>query len=184
MSNLIRCLFFLLLYLICITFFKRLIKQLAKPLTTRLTTEADKRPLFSSFCEKFGQMSHQLYSRVNIIASGYRVLTIKPLSPEEARSIGITTLSELVMMIAAAAIIVAEYARSEAKNAVKAAATAKKEADHNQYLKDSFESIDARLKEIDARMSKIESMLPPESSSVSLRFVFFFIYSRLMTHLR
>lgn len=49
-----------------------LVKTLSKPVATRLKVEAAKRPHVSQVIGQLGQVLHQMSSRFNVFASGYR----------------------------------------------------------------------------------------------------------------
>lgn len=138
---------------------------MSKPLSTALKSRAAKSPSFNKFCTSFGQISHKFVSSVNIIASGYKVVKIKPLEPEEASSAGISMMSDLLIMGGLAGIMIYEYQRSEEKNAAKAKAAVEKEAAFQQYLKDSFSSIETKFEDLDKRLKDIESRMPPSPAS-------------------
>ncbi len=124
-------------------------KTIAKPVASRMKVEAKKHPLFMSICTHIGEFSHQITSRVNVLASGYKILGIKPLPEDEALSRGVNFLSESFVFLVGGTIIVVEYQRSEAKSAVKAEQQAQKEADFLARVT----AIEDRLAELGATQS-------------------------------
>jgi len=133
--------------------------------------EAKRHPTLMSSCIYVGQFSHQITSRLNVLASGYKILGIKPLPEDEALSRGVNFLSEAFVFLVGGGIIIVEYSRSEAKNALKAEQTAQKEADLLQRLTDiefklsllkntSFEdgtnSEEDKLFDLDKRLQTVE----------------------------
>lgn len=73
--------------------------------------EAPKKPLFSKFCIGIGQGVHTLFSRINVLASGYKFVGVKPLAADEALSKGVEYLSEFLVISASGAIIMIEVGR-------------------------------------------------------------------------
>lgn len=140
------------LILLCLPF-SRLVKTIAKPVASRMKVEAKKHPNFMTACIAIGQFSHQITSRLNILASGYKILGVKPLPEEDALSRGVNFLSESFVFLVGGTIIVVEYSRSEAKSAIKAEQQAQKEAD---FL--------ARLAAIEEKLATVNTS---ESSSIS-----------------
>eukprot|EP01041_Mallomonas_annulata_P009588 gene9588-19930_t len=137
----------------------KVLKQISKPLAARLKVEATKRPNFGSRCAYVGENVHQINSRVNVIASGYKFVGAKPLSYEDARNQGVDFLSELFVFSAAGGIIIIEFWRSETKAAIKAKETAAKE----KNLEERFRNIETFLKDI-------ETSLPRESKIMLIKF--------------
>jgi hypothetical protein len=64
-----------------------LIKTISKPLATRLKFEATRSPAFHRAGVYCGQTSHYLSSRINVFASGYKFLGVKPLPKDEAMEV-------------------------------------------------------------------------------------------------
>lgn len=114
-------------------------------MANRIKIEAKKHPMMMNGCVYIGQISHQITSRLNVLASGYKILGIKPLPEEEALARGVNFLSEAFVFLVGGGIIVVEYNRSEEKSAIKAQKEAMKEAD---FLR--------RLTEAEAKLAKYE----------------------------
>lgn len=136
-----------------------LVKTIAKPVATRLKVEARKHPTFSRICIKVGELSHQVTSRMNVIASGYKILGVNPLPEEEALSRGVNFLSESFVFTVAGTIIIVEYSRSETKNALKAQKAAEEESRFRQYLDDKFAALSADLHFLRDRVEKLETIV-------------------------
>ena len=101
-----------------------------------MKVEAGTRPQFAEFCVTLGQFYHKINSRINVIASGYKFIGVKPLPTEQALNDGIGYISEMMVISFSATVIVIEYNRSENKNAEKAKKTAEKEALDKKTLED------------------------------------------------
>jgi len=84
------------------------LKTIAKPLASRLKLEAGRSQTFRTGCVSFGQISHYVNTRVNVIASGYKFIGVKPLPEEEALQLGVASLSEVIVMGLGAAIVIVE----------------------------------------------------------------------------
>lgn len=156
-------------------FFDRLVKTLAKPVANRIKIEVRKHPKFSELCSKIGQLSHQITSRLNVYASGYKVLTIDPLPNEDALQRGINFVSETFIFSVGAGILVFEYARSEAKSAAKQLKAEQDEAEFRMYLDNKFVNVYDEIKslhhEIDQLQRRIESMEQIQHESVAKRVI-------------
>jgi hypothetical protein len=63
-----------------------LVKTLAKPVANRVKVEATRHPRLSLVCTSVGQLLHQVTSRINVMAQGYKVLNIDPLPEEEGEN--------------------------------------------------------------------------------------------------
>ena len=61
-----------------------LVKTLSKPVATRIKIEAAKHEKLSTFCIFLGQTAHQISSRANVLALGYKFVGVKPLLAEDA----------------------------------------------------------------------------------------------------
>lgn len=130
-----------------------LVKTLAKPVANRLKVEAGKHPKLSAYIVYIGQFAHQISSRANVLAAGYRFLGVKPLLKEEALSKGVNFLSESLVFTVAGAVIVVEYARSEAKSAEKSAIANAKEEAYRKAVSDRIEALEQRISDLESSMS-------------------------------
>lgn len=131
-------------------------KTIAKPVATRMKVEARKHPNFSKVCITIGEFSHQITSRMNVLASGYKILGVNPLPEEEALARGINFLSESFVFVVAGSIIIIEYARSEAKSALKAQQAAEAEAQFRQYLESKFDALSSDIQILNERIKNLE----------------------------
>lgn len=131
-----------------------LLKTITKPLSSRLKFEAQRRPKFQAMCGWVGQWSHYVFTRINVFASGYKFIGVKPLPPNDAVDVGISYLSEGIVMGSAASIVIVEFDRGETKNKLKAEKQAAKEAAEKAEL-------EARFRSIDERIQDVEKALPP-----------------------
>jgi hypothetical protein len=137
-----------------------LVKQIGKPLASRLRIEAGKRPKFANLCTKAGQWQHYISSRITVFANGYKFIGVKPLPEEEAQKNGIEFLSESIVLTVMAGIIIFEYDRGERKTAVKAAAAAAKERNQQKQV----DSLEATVKELVSQVEEINIQLQVKPS--------------------
>ncbi len=140
-------------------------KTIAKPVASRIKVEAKKHPRFSSLCISLGQFTHQITSRLNVLASGYKIIGVSSLPEEEALSRGINFLSETFVFSVAGTIIVVEYARSEAKNAEKAKKAQEAEQEFRQYLEDKFTHLTQEIAVLQTRVEELDKMSKLEVES-------------------
>lgn len=142
-----------------------LVKQIAKPLAARMKIESAKHPKgrLAELCVSTGQAAHQLGSRLNVLASGYSFIGVKPLPRDDALSKGINFWSETVVFICAGTIITIEYQRGEKKNQEKAQLAAAKEAKQQQELQDRFQEVNNLIKELKERIDDMEEVLDPKT---------------------
>jgi len=84
------------------------VKTIAKPVANRMKVESSKHPNFSNVCITVGQFSHYINTRINVFATGFKFVGVKPLENEKALSEGIGFLSEAVVFTVAGGIIIYE----------------------------------------------------------------------------
>lgn len=121
------------------------LKTLSKPLGSRLRTEADKRPAFHAASVYIGQASHILSSRINVYASGYKFLGVKPLSPKDAMELGVSYMADGIIIFLGGGIIITEYFRSETSNAIKSEKAALALAENKATLAAKFDVLESKL---------------------------------------
>ena len=121
------------------------LKTLSKPLGSRLRTEADKRPNFHAASEYIGQATHILSSRINVYASGYKFLGVKPLSPKDAMELGVSYIADGIIIFLGGGIIITEYLRSETSNVAKAEKAAQVLAESKASLAANFEDLNRKI---------------------------------------
>lgn len=131
-------------------------KTLAKPFATRLKIEARNHKSISKLCTVTGEAVHQITSRLNVLASGYKVLGIAPLPEEQALAQGINFLSESFIFLVAGGIIVIEYTRSEYKSAKKAQKLADEDAKFKGYLESKFTELSEEVHRLNSTVSQLE----------------------------
>lgn len=131
-----------------------LIKTISKPLATRLKFEASRLPAFYDASVRAGQASHYMSSRVNVFASGYKFLGVKPLPADEALDMGVSYLADGIVIALGATVIIIEYKRGELKNAIKAEKAAAKEEADKVALEARFSDIELRIHEMDVRTGR------------------------------
>mmetsp|Transcript_2739 Transcript_2739/g.4217 ORF Transcript_2739/g.4217 Transcript_2739/m.4217 type:complete len:205 (+) Transcript_2739:984-1598(+) len=144
------------------------VKQISKPIASRMKVEASRNESFADICGRAGQVSHQIYSRINIIASGYRIVGVKPLPHDAAVTEGITIISECIMYTVAGSLIIYEYSRNEAKNALKAKVAAEKEAIFRADLDRKFSELQSMHSKLSERLDVIESRLQKIQTNQSI----------------
>jgi hypothetical protein len=101
---------------------------------------------------------------MNVIASGYKFLGVKPLPKEEAVDLGISYISDGVIISLGAAIIITEYQRGEAKNQAKAAKAAAKEAADKAYIESRFEGLQSRMDSLEQSLAGINERLGAQTT--------------------
>mmetsp|Transcript_19178 Transcript_19178/g.26587 ORF Transcript_19178/g.26587 Transcript_19178/m.26587 type:complete len:200 (-) Transcript_19178:1071-1670(-) len=132
-----------------------LIKTLSKPVSKRIKHEFAQYETSQRLLVGIGQASHQLSSRMTIIASGYKVRSIKPLEHEKALSSGADLVGESFVLMVSAGIVVYEYDRSS-----------KKEEKKRQNLLEEQAALDAKLLSLDARLKALEKVVKSNSQSI------------------
>mmetsp|Transcript_30690 Transcript_30690/g.47100 ORF Transcript_30690/g.47100 Transcript_30690/m.47100 type:complete len:201 (-) Transcript_30690:49-651(-) len=132
-----------------------LIKTLSKPVSKRIKHEFAQYATGQKVLVGIGQASHQLSSRMTIIASGYKVRSIKPLEHEKALSSGADLVGESFVLMVSAGIVVYEYDRSS-----------KKEEKKRQNLLKEQAALDAKLLSLDARLKALEKVVKSNSQSI------------------
>lgn len=86
----------------------RTIKTLAKPLASLIKVEAPKYATLSKVCVETGQLSHYVYTRLNVLASGLKFVGVRPLETSEALSRGVDVISEASLLVFAAGVMIIE----------------------------------------------------------------------------
>mmetsp|Transcript_19838 Transcript_19838/g.28084 ORF Transcript_19838/g.28084 Transcript_19838/m.28084 type:complete len:200 (+) Transcript_19838:106-705(+) len=132
-----------------------LVKTLSKPVSKRIKHEFAQYETTQRLLVGIGQASHQLSSRMTIIASGYKVRSIKPLEHEKAMSSGADFVGESFVLLVSAGIVVYEFDRSS-----------KKEEKKRQLLREEQEALDAKLLSLDARLKALEKVVKSNSQSI------------------
>jgi hypothetical protein len=131
-----------------------LVKTIAKPLASRLKVEAASRPALREFCEKIGNKVHYIYSRMNVVASGYKFVGVKPLAPEVALNDGISTLSETLVVGFSAFVVIVDYSRSATSNAEKAEKAAEDKRRTQEELEARFRALEDRATAMEQRAER------------------------------
>jgi optic atrophy 3 protein len=122
-----------------------LVKTIAKPIASRLKSASVRRPYLRRFYEGIGNGVHNMFARMNVVASGHRFVGVKPLPPDVALSDGISTMSEAFIVSFSAAVIIIDFSRSAASNAVKAEKAASEKRIEKELLEERFRGIEAKL---------------------------------------
>lgn len=128
------------------------IKALSKPLATRLKIEAGRSPKFHEASVHVGQASHYLSSRLNVFASGYKFLGVKPLPTAEAMEMGVSYIADGVVIILGATIIIVEYVKGEARNKAKADKAAALDAEQQAAFEEKFAALHRKINDIELAM--------------------------------
>ena len=145
-----------------------LIKTISKPLGTRLKFEASRFPTFYKASVSVGQTSHYLSSRINVFASGYKFLGVKPLPADEAMEMGVSYLADGIVIFLGATIIVIEYTRGEIKNKLKAEKAAIAEAEFKSSLDERFTNIERKIQEIENNLPLMQQVLIMQRDSAEV----------------
>ena len=116
--------------------------------------QSQKEPRLAKFFMDVGQRMHYVQSRINVIASGYKFVGVKPLPNDQALNDGAGTISELLVLSLSATIVIYEYQKSAIKDRDKAnALNAEKQA--QRFLTEHrFKDIESRLQHIEALLEK------------------------------
>lgn len=146
-----------------------MVRQLAKPLATALKEEAKKRETLTVLCKNLGEYYHQGTSRLNLLASGYKVLQVKPLPADEALASGIGILSEGFIFSVAVVVLLVEYYRSERQAAEKSEKAKKKEEDFVAALNLHFRTIEEKIQDLDLRFSNVEKLLSEKQQEENIK---------------
>jgi hypothetical protein len=139
------------------------LKTIAKPIAIYLKAAAPKYQRLHNIYVDVGQRVHWITTKMNIIASGHKVLTINPLPEPEALSRGIDFLSEVFVFAFGGTIILVEFFRSEAKNAAKAKQLEEQEKAFKDGLEDNFQSLRTQISELQKELSLVEEVLLKEN---------------------
>lgn len=76
-----------------------------------MKSQAPTSPTFSKVCVSIGQLSHSTFTRINVLASGYKFVGVKPLERDDALNKGVDIISEFMVILASGTIIVVEVCR-------------------------------------------------------------------------
>jgi len=131
-----------------------LVKTISKPVGMFFKAQSQKEPRVAKFFMDVGQRMHYVQSRINVIASGYKFVGVKPLPNDQALNDGAGTMSELLVLSLSATIVIYEYQKSAIKDRDKAnALNAEKQA--QRFLTEQrFKDIESRLQHIEALLEK------------------------------
>ena len=131
-----------------------LVKTISKPVGMFFKAQSQKEPRVAKLFMDVGQRMHYVQSRINVIASGYKFVGVKPLPNDQALNDGAGTMSELLVLSLSATIVIYEYQKSAIKDRDKAnALNAEKQA--QRFLTEQrFKDIESRLQHIEALLEK------------------------------
>ncbi|KAJ1430281.1 optic atrophy 3 protein-domain-containing protein [Ochromonadaceae sp. CCMP2298] len=140
------------------------LRTISKPLAARLMKQTKSHPLVSRICAIAGEYAHQITSRINIMASGYKVVTVKPLPKEDALNDGVGVISEVLVFSFAGFLVAYEYKITEDEKAMKSAKAAQIEADYKQSLQDRFDSLEKNIAVLTDGLQKIEQSVQKQTA--------------------
>mmetsp|Transcript_2511 Transcript_2511/g.5300 ORF Transcript_2511/g.5300 Transcript_2511/m.5300 type:complete len:262 (+) Transcript_2511:21-806(+) len=143
------------------------LRTIAKPVATRLMIDAKRHPTIEKLCVSVGQSFHQVSSRINILASGYRIVGIPPIPHEQALNDGVSIVSDVLVFCVAGTILWYEYNAAEHSAAIKAAAAQKEKDDAKQDLENRLSSLDTQLLVLADRLQNIEKIQAQEQANNS-----------------
>jgi hypothetical protein len=144
-----------------------LVKTISKPVGAFFRAQSQKEPRMADFFVSVGQRMHYVQSRINVVASGYKFVGVKPLATEQALGDGVTTMSELLVLSISASIVIYEFQKSQVKDKIKNDALAAEKAHQRFLLESRFQAIESRLEHIEDLLRKAEPPTPTPSSSSS-----------------
>ena len=137
-----------------------LVKTISKPVAAFMKAQAQKeKRLADIFCH-MGQSLHYVSSRINVIASGYKFVGVKPLPADQALNDGVGVFSEMLVLSISATLVVYEYERSANKEIIKNEKLSAEKA-HQRYL------TEARFQGIENRLHRIEQLLEKSQGDVT-----------------
>lgn len=107
-----------------------LVKTIAKPLGRYIKNQSKYYPRLDRTLCGLANAIHYANVRVNVLASGYKFISLRPLPHDRALAEGVAIFSEGLVLGFSGLVIVVEFNRSALKSAASAAKAAKKEAEH------------------------------------------------------
>ncbi|CAM9440502.1 unnamed protein product [Scytosiphon promiscuus] len=130
--------------------FTMTIKTLAKPMSKRMKTEAQKHPRFRGVLNNMGQATHIISTRVSIRMAGHTTTKIKPLEEDKAIADGGDLLAEGFIYGLGAFLMVFEYMSSAQEKEEKEAKAKLKKENEKQELAQALEDLNQRLARLEA----------------------------------
>jgi hypothetical protein len=127
-----------------------LVKTVAKPLGKYLKNESKYYPWLDRTLCKFANAIHYTNVRVNVLASGYKFVSLRRLPHDKALSDGVSIFSEGLVLGVSGVVILVESARSAAKSE----ASAKKAIEKEKALN---EAQDRERAALDVRLTRLEN---------------------------
>jgi len=131
-----------------------LVKTISKPVGMFFKAQAQKHAKLSLVFEGVGQKMHYVQSRINVFASGYKFVGVKPLPAEQALNDGVGTMSEMLVMSISATIVIYEYQKSVIKDRDKANALNAEKQTQRFLTEQRFKDIEQRLMHMEALLEK------------------------------
>lgn len=98
-----------------------LVRQVSKPIATRIKMEATNHNWFRRFCVGVAQGKHRVERRILRFAHGYGPEYVRPLDEEKAINNGAEFLSEMFIFAVGGTVVTYEYIKSQQKEAEKQA---------------------------------------------------------------
>ena len=126
-----------------------LVKTISKPVGMFFKAQAQKEPRAAAVFMSVGQRMHYVQSRINVFASGYKFVGVKPLPNEQALNDGVGTMSELLVLSLSATIVIYEYQKSAIKDRDKAAALNAEKQTQRFMQEQRFRDLEARLAQLE-----------------------------------
>lgn len=135
-----------------------LVKTISKPVAAFMKAQAQKEKKLADFFCLIGQSMHYVQSRINVIASGFKFVGVKPLPTDQALNDGVGTFSEILVLSISATLVIYEYDRGVKKDIVKNDKLSAEKA-HQRYL------TEARFQGIENRLHHIEELLERQTQA-------------------
>ena len=139
-----------------------LVKTIAKPLGRYMKNESKYYPLLDRSFSGLANAVHYTNVRVNVLASGYKFISLRPLPHDRALAEGVAIFSEGLVLVFSGLVIVVEFNRSAKKSAASAAKAAEKELAHEREQ-------DMQRAELDKRLTLLEQAVGKRALESSLR---------------
>ena len=129
-----------------------LVKTIAKPLGGYVKSKAKQFPILDRALYNFGNSYHYAFVRVNVLASGHKFISCRPLPHDQGLKDGTAMFSEGLVLGFSAFVILVETARSQAK-----AAASKQKLDDEKHAHEVEQ--DRQRKDISERLKRLENIV-------------------------
>ncbi|CAM9522704.1 unnamed protein product [Ectocarpus fasciculatus] len=126
------------------------VKTLAKPMSKKMKTEAQKHPRFRGVLSSMGQATNSISARISIRMAGHTTTKIKPLEEDKAIADGGDLLAEGFIYGLGTFLMVFEYISSAKEKEEKEAKSKLKKEEEKREMAQALEDINQRLAQLEA----------------------------------